>query len=75
VLGPKIAASRAIWERAAARGELREGLDLDLFEPALAGIVLHRVFVMGETPDPGLISRVIDQIIVPSALSAPKEPS
>lgn len=67
VLGPKIAASRLIWERAAARGELRDGLDLDLFEPALAGIVLHRVFVMGEVPDPGLISRVIDQILVPSA--------
>ncbi|WP_244932075.1 TetR/AcrR family transcriptional regulator [Nocardioides sp. W7] len=67
VLGPKIEASRAIWQRAAARGELREGLDLDLFEPALAGIVLHRVFVMGEVPDPTLISRVISQIIVPAA--------
>ncbi len=67
VLEPKLAGSRAIWERAAARGELREGLDLDLFEPALAGIVLHRVFVMGEVPDPDLITRVIDQIIVPSA--------
>ncbi|HTW14565.1 MAG TPA: TetR/AcrR family transcriptional regulator [Nocardioides sp.] len=67
VLGPKIEASRAIWARAAARGELRDGLDLDLFEPALAGIVLHRVFVMGEVPDPTLISRVISQIIVPAA--------
>lgn len=68
VLGPKIETSRLIWERAAARGELRDGLDLDLFEPALAGIVLHRVFVMGEVPDPDLITRVIDQIIVPSAI-------
>ncbi|SDC71338.1 TetR/AcrR family transcriptional regulator [Nocardioides lianchengensis] len=67
VLGPKIEASRLIWQRAAERGELRDGLDLDLFEPALAGIVLHRVFIMGETPDPGLITRVIEQIIVPSA--------
>jgi AcrR family transcriptional regulator len=67
VIGPKIQASRLIWERASARGELRDGLDLDLFEPALAGIVLHRVFVMGEVPDPDLITRVIDQIIVPSA--------
>ncbi len=67
VIGPKIAASRLVWERAAARGELQEGLDLDLFEPALAGIVMHRVFVMGEVPDPDLITRVIDQIIVPAA--------
>ncbi|HTW14563.1 MAG TPA: TetR/AcrR family transcriptional regulator [Nocardioides sp.] len=67
VIGPKIATSRLVWERAAARGELREGLDLDLFEPALAGIVMHRVFVMGEVPDPHLITSVIDQIIVPAA--------
>lgn len=67
VLGPKIAASRCIWERAAARGELKDGLDLELFEPALAGIVMHRLFVSGDVPNPDLITRVIDQIIVPSA--------
>ena len=32
------------------RGELRADLDLDLVVPALAGIVLHRVFVLGEQP-------------------------
>ncbi|WP_193605125.1 TetR/AcrR family transcriptional regulator [Nocardioides dongkuii] len=68
VLGPKLEVSRLLWRRAAERGELREGLDLDLFEPVLAGIVLHRVFVLGEVPDPELISRVIDQIIVPAAI-------
>ena len=67
VLGPKVASSRSIWDRAAARGELRAGLDLDLFEPALVGIVMHRVIVTGEAPDPDLITRVIDQIILPSA--------
>jgi len=34
--------------------------------PALAGIVLHRLFVMGETPGPTLIEHVIDQIILPA---------
>ena len=53
VVGPKIAASRQIWERARDRGELRPDVDLDLLDPALAGIVLHRVFVMGEQPDRG----------------------
>ena len=61
------AAPRAIGERAAGRGELRDDIDLELFEPALAGIVLQHVIVMGEAADPDLISRVIDQIIVPSA--------
>ncbi|SFC39103.1 transcriptional regulator, TetR family [Nocardioides terrae] len=63
----KLALSRAPWERAKARGELRDDIDLDLIEPALAGIVLHRVFVMGQLPDEDLITRVLDQIILPAA--------
>ena len=70
VAGPKIAVSRQIWQRARERGELRDDVDLSLIEPALAGIVLHRVFVMGEQPDPDLITRVIDQIILPAATRA-----
>lgn len=64
----KIAISRTIWERARDRGELRDDLDIDLIEPALAGIALHRVFILGELPDDDLILRVIDQIILPAAL-------
>ena len=68
VIGPKIAASQQIWERARARGEIRPDADLSLLEPALAGIVLHRVFLMGEQPTEDLVGRVIDQIILPAAL-------
>jgi AcrR family transcriptional regulator len=64
----KIAITRTLWERARARGELRDDLDIDLIEPALPGIVLHRVFILGELPDDDLIRRVIDQIILPAAL-------
>ena len=71
IVGPKIAASQLIWERAAARGEIRPDADLSLLEPALAGIVLHRVFLMGEEPTEELIARVIDQIILPAALPQP----
>jgi AcrR family transcriptional regulator len=67
VIAPKLARSRTIWERAQARGEIRKQVDLDLLEPALAGIVLHRVFVLGQQPDQDLITRVIDQIILPAA--------
>lgn len=67
VIGPKIAVSQQIWERARDRGELRDDIDLSLFEPALAGIVLHRMFIMGEQPTPDLITQVIDQIILPAA--------
>jgi len=71
VVGPKIALSQQIWERARERGELRDDVDLSLLEPALAGIVLHRVFIMGELPTPDLITRVIDQIILPAATRDP----
>jgi AcrR family transcriptional regulator len=71
VVGPKVALSQQVWQRAKERGEVREGVDLSLLEPALAGIVLHRVFVMGEQPDADLITRVIDQIILPAATCDP----
>ena len=50
VVAPKVAASRLVFERARDRGELRADLDLDLLAPALAGIILHRVFILGEHP-------------------------
>jgi len=73
VVGPKIALSQQVWRRAQDRGELRADADLTLLEPALAGIVLHRVFVMGERPDADLITRVIDQIILPAARCDPSQ--
>jgi len=67
VIGPKSQLARTVFERARDRGELAEGVDIDLIAPALAGIVLHRMYVMGEMPDEALITRVIDHIILPAA--------
>jgi AcrR family transcriptional regulator len=66
VVGPKSQMSRTVFERARDRGDLRDDVDLDLIVPALSGIVLHRVFVLGEQPDAALIERAIDQIILPA---------
>ena len=66
VLVPKSQLSRTLFQRAVDRGEVRPDLDLDLVAPALAGIVLHRLFVLGEEPGPTLIEHVIDQIILPA---------
>lgn len=65
-VGPKLQASRDIYQRARERGEIREDLDIDLLSAALAGIVLHRTYVLGEQPTPELITKVIDQIIIPA---------
>jgi AcrR family transcriptional regulator len=67
VVGPKAAQARSMFERAQERGELGDGVDIDLLAPALAGIVLHRLFLMGSQPDEELITQVIDQIILPAA--------
>jgi AcrR family transcriptional regulator len=67
VLGPKVAASATIYTRALERGELADGVDLTILAPALAGIVLHRFFVLGEQPNEERIARIIDQIIIPAA--------
>jgi len=67
VLAPKLAASSELFERAKARGEIRDDIDIELLAPALAGIVLHRFFLVGELPTQDLITSVIDQIILPAA--------
>lgn len=67
VVGPKAALSRALFVRARDRGEIPDDVDIDLIAPALAGIVLHRMYLMGEVPDEALVTRVIDQIILPAA--------
>lgn len=66
-IAPKAAVGRAIYERAQARGEIRDDIDLDLLTAALPGIVLHRMFMLGEVPDQDLIARVVDQVILPAA--------
>jgi AcrR family transcriptional regulator len=65
-IGPKQSAMRTVLERAAARGEISDDVDLDLIAPALPGIVLHRVFLLGDEATPELVARVVDQIILPA---------
>ncbi|WP_232676471.1 TetR/AcrR family transcriptional regulator [Nocardioides sp. R-C-SC26] len=69
-IGPKEQISRSIFTRARERGEVREDVDLDLVVPALAGIVLHRRFLLGDAPDDVTITGVIDQIILPAVRPA-----
>ncbi|GAB3866066.1 TetR/AcrR family transcriptional regulator [Nocardioides maradonensis] len=66
-IGPKLEVGREIYRRAAARGEIRDDIDIDLVAAALPGIVLHRMFLLGEAPNQDLIARVIDQVILPAA--------
>ena len=73
-IGPKIAASRTIYERARERGEVHPDADLTILAPSLAGIVLHRAFLLGDPISPELVGRVLDEVILPAALHGPASP-
>lgn len=70
-IAPKVAVSRAIYERARTRGEVHPDVDLSVLAPSLAGIVLHRAFLLGDVVTPGLVERVLDEVILPAALHGP----
>jgi AcrR family transcriptional regulator len=71
VLGPKLASTSEIFHRAVERGELCPEVDLSVVVPALAGILLHRFFMLGEIPDEEAVARVIDHVILPAATRRP----
>lgn len=70
-LGPKLATTVEIYRRAAERGELHPDADPSLLGPALAGVLLHRALVLGESVTPERVERVLDQIILPAATGRP----
>jgi AcrR family transcriptional regulator len=70
-IGPKVAASRTIYERARERGEVHPDVDLTILAPSLAGIVLHRAFLLGDVVTPELIGRILDEVILPAARCGP----
>ena len=65
-IAPKVKVSQAIYTRAIERGEIRPDVDIDIIAPALAGILLHRSFVLGVVPDDAAVERVIDHVILPA---------
>jgi len=66
-IGPMVDASKVAYERAKERGEISPDIDVDLLAPALAGIILHRLFLLGLPNDADCVERVIDEIILPAA--------
>jgi AcrR family transcriptional regulator len=66
-LAPKVQTTKAMYERARERGEIGDEVDLDILTPALAGILLHRTFLLGLPVDRKVVETVVDQIILPAA--------
>ncbi len=70
-IDPKVRASHEIYARAIERGEIPADVDVDVIAPALAGILLHRSFVLGLPPDDEMVHRVIDHVILPAVGQPP----
>lgn len=69
-IAPKIAITRGIYERAIARGEIPATVDVEVIGPALAGILLHRAYLLGQRPDNAVVERVLDHVILPAVHAA-----
>ena len=70
-IAPKVAVTRGIYERARERGEIAACVDLDIVGPALAGILMHRLFVLGLPTDEATVRKVIDHVILPAVQHPP----
>jgi AcrR family transcriptional regulator len=70
-VAPKMAATQAIYDRAVERGEIPAHVDVEILGPALAGVVLHRMYVLGQAPDDATVERVVDHLILPAVRNAP----
>lgn len=67
-IAPKLEVTTAIYAKAVERGEVSPEVDLEIIGPALAGVVLHRAYLMGVPPTEEVVARVIDHLILPAAL-------
>lgn len=54
---------REILVRAQRRGELPDGLDVELAIDLLTGPLFYRKLVSGASPPPGMVSRVVDAVL------------
>lgn len=72
-LEPRLAVTRTIFARAKSRGEIDERVDIEMLVDIVPSTIMHRLLVRGENPTPALITRVIDEVLLPAAhrLSVP----
>ncbi len=65
-IGPRMALARALFDRAAARGELADGLDLELLSQVLPALVVHRTFVLAKPVGRPYVEQVVDEVVLPA---------
>jgi len=66
-LGPRIAVTNKVYERAVQRGEIAPDVDVALLSVTLPAVIIHHAYILGVEPTDDLILRVIDNVILPAA--------
>jgi AcrR family transcriptional regulator len=74
-IAPRLALTRAMFERAAQRGELAEGADVDLLTQVLPAMVVHRIFVYAAEVTPAFIEQVVDEVLLPACRAETLRPA
>jgi AcrR family transcriptional regulator len=65
-LGPVEQRTRTIFERAKARGEIADDVDLALIGSVLPSIAIFRALARNEAVGPELIEQIVDQVVLPA---------
>lgn len=75
LVAPKVAAARALFERAQQRGEVPADADIDLLTQLLPAIILHRSFVLRLPIDDESVARIVDTVVIPAATHQTTRPT
>ena len=65
-LAPVEQRTRTIFERAKARGEIADDVDLALIGSVLPSIAIFRALARNEAVGPELIEQIVDQVVLPA---------
>lgn len=66
-LAPNIESSLAVFQRAKARGEIAQETDIELLASLMPAVALHRSFLLGMPVDEGVMTRIVDEVVMPAA--------
>jgi len=64
----RVSLMRGLLERAQQRGELREGIDLDMVAAVAPAMIVYRKMVAGHVIDDEFVTQMIDSVILPLAV-------
>jgi AcrR family transcriptional regulator len=68
-VAPRVERLKVILDRAVDRGEIAPHPDADLLCAVFPAFMLHRTVIIGEPPDPAFVRRIVEDVLIPLAMS------